>query len=442
MHVISRASTSEQFLRSISALAGLAAIRVCYLLGRELFDRRVGYVTALLVAVSPFAVWYSQEVRNYSLLILFSAAATLFVYRAVEGRRRVWASYAAFIVLAVYCNLSALFLAGAHALYAAWRLRRDRGRFGRAVLAFAVVAVLVSPFAWGLTRWAHSEDVVGQARFAPRAEAGDLVRGETTFSPLAVPYSLFAMGYGYSLGPGTRELHEGPPADALRRHASLVLPAGLVLAAALLLGVRRAVNSPEVLRLTLLVVLVPVGASVALAAANMKPMNARYIAVLFPILLVLVAAGVTSLRRAPGVLLCGAVVVFCGVSLWGYYHSPAYWKADVRAAARYIETREERGDAVLVPVVRDVFNFYYGGASERFVVFRGQAGTDEEIERRIAGGAGDAERLWFVDARLWFVDPDRRIPAYLDARYERLESAAFPGVSVALYSLPPAPRGG
>ena len=97
---------------------------------------------------------------------------------------------------------------------------------------------------------------------------------------------------------------------------------------------------------------------------------------------------------------------------------------------------------MLVPVVRDVFNFYYGGASERFVVFRGQAGTDEEIERRIAGGAGDAERLWFVDARLWFVDPDRRIPAYLDARYERLESAAFPGVSVALYSLPPAPRGG
>lgn len=439
VHLISRASTSEYALRSASAIAGVAAIPACYLLGKELFDRKVGYAAALLVTVSPFAIWYSQEARSYSILILLSAAAALLVSRAVKGARGAWAPYVLGIAAAVYCNLSALFLAVAHALHATWQLRRGRRRLGHAVAAFAVAAVLVSPLGWGVTRWVQREDVVGRARFTPQAEAQDLLRGETTMSPLALPYSLFAMGYGYSLGPGMRELHEEPPAEAFRRHAALVVPAGLAFAAALLLGIRRAAANPSTLRLTLLSLLVPVGASVTLAVFNIKPMNARYVAVVFPILVVTTAAGVASLRGLAGRLLCGAVIVFCGVSLWGYYQSPAYWKADVRAAARHVESREEPGDAVLVPVVRDVFNFYYSGAAERFVLFRGQTGSGEEVASRIADGAGSAERLWLVDARLWFVDPGRAIPEYLDAHYERLESAAFPGVSVTLYSLSPVP---
>lgn len=435
VHLVSRASTSEFALRVPSALAGVAAIPALYHLGKELFDRRVGCVAALLATVSPFAVWYSQEVRSYSLLMLLSAASTYFLYRAVSGERRSWVPYAATIVLGIYCSLTAVFLAAGHGLYALWHLRRRRGGLSRALLVFAVVIALVSPLSWGMTRWAQKDDPAGNARFAPQSEAADLLRGETTFSPLALPYSIFVLGYGYSLGPGMRELHESPPEEGFRRHAALVVPAGLILATALALGLVRTARRRGLLGLTLLAAAVPIGASVVLALANIKPTNARYIAVIFPIVIVTAAAGVSSVRRFFGGLLCAALVVFCGVALWGYYGSPAYWKADVRAAARYIEARERPGDVVLVPVVRDVFNFYYSGGSQRFVVYRGQAGSDQEVEARIRAGAAGAERLWFVDARLWSVDPGRRIPTYLDSRYRRLESVSFPGASLALYSL-------
>ena len=435
VHLVSRVSASESALRSISALAGVAAIPVCYLLAKDLLDRRSALITALLVAVSPFAVWYSQEVRNYSLLILLSTAATLFVVRAVAGRRATWVWYVVSVVLAVYCNLSALFLVAAHALFAAWRLSGERRRMAGAAIAFVMVAALASPFAWSVAGWAQREDVAEMVRFAPGSEAGELRRGETTFSPMAFPYALFAMGYGHSLGPGLRELHEAPPVQGLLRHAPVVISAGVVFGLALVFGLRRLARDRRALGLVLLVVSTPAVASAALALANVKPINARYLAVAFPIVCVMAAAGVTSLRRARGALLCGALVVFCGVSLWGYYVSPSYWKADVRAAARHIESREREGDVVLVPVVRDVFNFYYRGEARRFVIFRGQAGSRDEIARRIADGAAGADRLWFVEARLWFVDPERVIPSYLDESYERLDAAAFPGVSVALYEL-------
>ena len=38
--------------------------------GRLLYDRRTGWVAAVLAAIAPFGVWYSQEARMYSLFML------------------------------------------------------------------------------------------------------------------------------------------------------------------------------------------------------------------------------------------------------------------------------------------------------------------------------------------------------------------------------------
>ena len=85
---VSMFSTSEAALRCLSAVAGVAVIPVVYLLGRDMVDRKAGLMAAALLAVSPFAVWYSQEVRNYSFVILFAATSTLLAWRILTGRGR------------------------------------------------------------------------------------------------------------------------------------------------------------------------------------------------------------------------------------------------------------------------------------------------------------------------------------------------------------------
>jgi hypothetical protein len=137
--------TSAVGLRSLSALMGVAAIGACYLAARELLDRRAGVIAALLAALSPMLIWYSQEARANQLLILTSAAALLFFVRAAAdlrastARARNLGLWALAAVLSLLSHYFAAFLILPQAL---WLLvESQRGRQRAALAAVGAVAV-------------------------------------------------------------------------------------------------------------------------------------------------------------------------------------------------------------------------------------------------------------------------------------------------------------
>jgi len=66
-------------IRLFSAIFGVATVWALYLLAKELFNKRVARWAALIAAISPFAIQYSQEARMYAMLsFLILAAATFF----------------------------------------------------------------------------------------------------------------------------------------------------------------------------------------------------------------------------------------------------------------------------------------------------------------------------------------------------------------------------
>lgn len=99
-------------LRSLSALAGVATIPASFLAARAMVGRRVASWTALIVAVNPLLVWYSQEARAYSLLVLI-AAVSLWALAAVraEPRPRRLIAWAVAAVALVATHYFGLFLA-------------------------------------------------------------------------------------------------------------------------------------------------------------------------------------------------------------------------------------------------------------------------------------------------------------------------------------------
>jgi len=66
--VWSKLSGSDFWLRCFSALLGCATIPVGYAIGRSFFSIRVGLWSAMILAVLPIHLWYSQEARKYSLM--------------------------------------------------------------------------------------------------------------------------------------------------------------------------------------------------------------------------------------------------------------------------------------------------------------------------------------------------------------------------------------
>jgi uncharacterized membrane protein len=64
-------------IRSLPAIAGIVSIGVVYAINREAFSKTAGLMAALVMAVSPFAVYLSQEARHYTVPMVFSVIALL-----------------------------------------------------------------------------------------------------------------------------------------------------------------------------------------------------------------------------------------------------------------------------------------------------------------------------------------------------------------------------
>jgi len=63
---------SEFWLRFPSAIAGIFSILLIYLIGRKIYSEWEGLISSGLMAILWFPIYYSQEARVYSLLLLFS----------------------------------------------------------------------------------------------------------------------------------------------------------------------------------------------------------------------------------------------------------------------------------------------------------------------------------------------------------------------------------
>ncbi|MEA2613752.1 MAG: mannosyltransferase, partial [Chloroflexota bacterium] len=136
LHVV---GSHEAALRSLSAIFGIAVVPLAYLAGRELVSRAAGLAGAALVAFNPLLIWYSQEARPYSLLVLLSVLSLLFFARALQRRtaRDLWL-WALMASLALLTHYFAAFLVVPQGLWLAWRWRPD----ARALLAGAAVAAV------------------------------------------------------------------------------------------------------------------------------------------------------------------------------------------------------------------------------------------------------------------------------------------------------------
>ena len=146
-----RLGTSEFALRAIPCVAGIALIPTVYLLARRYLDKPWALAAAILVAISPTQVIYSQQVREYSLAALLAAVLTLAAQAFMDRpERRQTLTLATVTVVALFTQYGLALLAAAlAAVTVLWLVRsRQPGRiWGRWALvqltALATVAAIV-----------------------------------------------------------------------------------------------------------------------------------------------------------------------------------------------------------------------------------------------------------------------------------------------------------
>lgn len=70
--------------RLFSVFTGIACVIAMFFLGKEAKDEKVGLTAALLTAVNYMSILFSQEIRFYSFLFLFTTLSYFFFIRAVK----------------------------------------------------------------------------------------------------------------------------------------------------------------------------------------------------------------------------------------------------------------------------------------------------------------------------------------------------------------------
>jgi mannosyltransferase len=150
------------WLRGLSVLFNLLAVCFVYLAGREI-NPRVGWIAALLFALAPFQIEYSQETRPYTLVGLGGALLLYGLMRLLPARngssRAGWAALIAGGCISLWSNSTSIFIvasAGLTVMGLLWLEPRNR-KLGRGfVLAGVIVGLLWLPYLPTLLHQAQS----------------------------------------------------------------------------------------------------------------------------------------------------------------------------------------------------------------------------------------------------------------------------------------------
>jgi uncharacterized membrane protein len=138
---------SDFAARSFSAAVGVATVAAVYAIGRSAFDERTSRWAALLTAVCPTLVYYSQEVRMYALLVFLTVLSWL-LFLSLRSRAG-WgllASYAALLAALVYTHPLGLFMVAAHCMAYLVLGRWTVLSIGRWAITCSLVCLAVCPW--------------------------------------------------------------------------------------------------------------------------------------------------------------------------------------------------------------------------------------------------------------------------------------------------------
>jgi len=380
--------TSDFALRSLSLVFGVLAIPMIYLLGRRLFNEEVGLISALILAISPFNVEYSQEVRMYSLLLFLALLSMYFFVRFLErDSRAVSVGYVLSTALMLYAENFGLFVLVAQNLFVAGLLLRSsqrRSLLKRWILIQAITIILFAPWISVLSYQASSaESIVSISQANPMTLLLNLAAGTLgTYYPSVTLLILFLGLAVFSLF-----IYRRAAQNAFKGYAWE--------------------DKKNLAKVCLLFVWLfsVFGLPLLLLALVSKTITiARYVIVGSAPLFLLAAKGIRNINYNYAKLgVIAVIVILSGANLQTYYGTTLH--ETTRDAVNFVNENAQSGDLVIVSQWYSIVFQYYSFRPDLTVkVFPANtsdlAKTVDENMKELAADTNGHGRVWVVHT-LW-----------------------------------------
>ena len=444
---------SDAALRALGALLGVVTVLGLLLLVRRVSGRAVALLAALLVALSPALIWYSQEIRMFQPAATGVVWASAFLIMAWHQERRMrrfgcWLGYLVAMDFALYAYLFSAFMLPAAALTIAALLVHELKREPvsqskrRAILRCFSLRFLEGTMAVGLSA----------ALFLPLAYNAWIVNANE-----GMPGSAFA-----DFGANSAKLLKiftiwkanwpDPLITAALLFFGLLLLVGLI--APTVESKQPHLRAPSDRILILIWIGTPLLiANILLSRSDSIFQEDRYLLIMAPFVLWGIGRGIIMLGQrwrlvgwATGILTI-ALLAATLPRLW----SPAMYRENWRAAATYIRAYQQASPGLQSAGVAHVsythraLDWYLQQtySFDELPIFGlfgspiAAAEADQIIGPPIRGIPKElgAETLWFSESHLAGVDDEGVVKAWLDRNYPLLTEQSPRGIRLTAYAL-------
>jgi len=444
--------TSEFILRLSSVIFGIFSIWGIYFLGKLIFSEKAGVFSALVLAVSPFHIYYSQELRMYSIISFLGIASIYFLWRALKDNSNFfWLGYIVANVLNIYMQPIAFFTFVGEILFFIILIRRYKHLFKKWVFSNSMIAIFLVPL---------SILLISGLKFLRE----DNLLFTHLFSWISIPslksilftFKNFSIGYNVPL----------PTA----------LIASIIFLSLFLYGAIKAVNKKEGLILSLICLFLPI-ISIFLISRFRACYIDRFFIINSIFYYLVIGNGLSQMKTKYLISVTAILIFFFIYALKNYYnnylpeeimqHFGELPKRDWRQPAIYIISNFQKGDIILHTREHTLFPFeyYFGIRYKNLLEKTGNSFSEQPsqllvdflkdrddillkkfllkdksgryIYRIINVSFENPQGIWLVYS--WWDKPHSRqyrIIEWMDEHFIREKTKIFPGTTLFRYTNP------
>ena len=463
---------SESGVRSLSVFIGVLLVPVSANIARLLVNRRVAQLTALLVALNPFLIWYAQEARMYAPVVLFSTFSVWAFLRMINlitqlPHKNFWSegysltTYTILFILAslagLYSHLYSGFLLPAMGLW----LIVSYPRAWRSWLYFALCGLLITlaylPILFAIWRFS-GEATPGEPLAGLGQRAWWLLQVFIIWkAPLAPILQIFIplttlifVLLAYLKRPATNQ-------------STLLIQLPIA-------NLQSPISNYPYLRvgptpnhhflITLLLITPFLIATILLFRNHLAFFGERYFIIMVPWLLLLAAIGAYNLSKLiqryifhnrsdvayqplpyrsyglrflsylPALLLL-MVTAMPIPGQWSKAAAKEFWRQSVAYLADYATPHD--GILIHPDWVRHPFQFYFTGPGQTYAAFS-NVDANSTLEGPLQGVVGEHQVVWLIQSHVDGPDPDRRVERWFANRYPLVTELYPPGIALKGYA--------
>lgn len=408
-------------LRAVPATFGVISIPLLFFLGRRLFNEKIGLIASFCLSISPFHIWYSQEVRWYALHWVFILISLIYFLRTLETP--CFKNYIGYVIsnsLGLYTFQLQMLIIFLQGLYILLFFHKYKTQIFKWTIAWSIIGILYMP--WIIHQITSLREI---AKPFPKPVSLFILFSYTF-------YSYFA---GFSIGPSLRELHLNLSLNIIKPYLFMIWVLMFFYGTLIILGLWALRKDYLRLSLLFLLIILPTGGILILISILNKFIptinyNVRYSgAGLFGVLLS-ISKGIewlsnikiqNNIKKKLLVLIMFLITGFSLYSYINYQFNKKYHKEDIRGAVAYIKKNKAEGDIILCISDNMTFNRYGRNSltCNRLpnAVINNKEGIEAEMQKIIEG----KKRLWLVLSREWSVDKNGYAKAWLDRNYREIK---------------------